>query len=285
MTGIIIGMASDPTIQFFCKHSKKFPRNNPIIFIDQSYLGEYIHCSNTHLHYKNHRIKLENIHCVWNRLFITSNKNRPVRLEAQLFFQFLMDEVFTRVYNRPKDCMSNHAKLYQLQSLTLKHLKTPTSILTTQPYQHYPSKTEEWIFKSSNGVRSIVHSLSEKPNRKPPHTLTEPVLLQNMIPGENIRVHVLGLQCFATRCKHQQGVDYRYQPTTFRATSLPRPIAIECIAITQSLNLTFAGIDLILYRDSYTLLEVNAARGYHSFDDSLAITKALHVILGQHNMT
>lgn len=279
MTALIIGMATDPTIRYFCQHAKNLTKK-AVLFINQSDLGENIRVSDQGLHYRDTCLKHESITCLWNRLFLLPQTKHDC-LKAQVYTLFMMDEVYNHVINKPKDCMSNHAKVYQLQLLKLNRLKIPESHITTTPHRFLQAlrpnqKPEQWVYKSCSGIRSIVNTFSKKyPHSIKQYAVTEPTLIQQTITGQNLRVHVIDQQCFTVACK-SLSIDYRYCANTIiEPYCLAASIADECLDICQQLKLTFAGIDLIRCGQDYYLLEVNAAPGYHWFDRDQSITRAL----------
>ena len=164
-------------------------------------------------------------------------------------------------------CTSNDSKLYQITTLAKKNIRIPKSqILAKTPL----SKLQDirCIFKSLGSIRSIV---TEYEHHLYSSTITyEPVLFQELLLGENIRVHVIKNKCFATLIKSEK-IDYRYDydNRTFLDYDLPQIIKEECILIAKNMSLTFCGIDLIKYQSFYYILEVNPSPGYSFYEKNL----------------
>lgn len=127
------------------------------------------------------------------------------------------------------------------------------------------------VIKSASHVRSKVQVVDMS-------GYCEPVIIQALVPGDNIRVHVIGEQVFATRII-TEGLDYRYQEDSqHQMITLPVTVAEACQKLTQRCGLIFSGIDLIEYQGQYHLLEVNTSPGYSYFEhrcQTWVITDAL----------
>lgn len=104
------------------------------------------------------------------------------------------------------------------------------------------------IYKSISGVRSIVHQLDDADMERLEHIRWCPVQFQALVPGVDTRVHVIGDEVHATEIVSDR-LDYRYArrnggSATLRAVDLAPEIAARCVALTNGLDLAFAGIDL-----------------------------------------
>ena len=123
----------------------------------------------------------------------------------------LLEDLPCIVVNRLGGGMSNNSKAYQALLVRQTGLLTPPTLVTNDPLaarRFYEECQGEVIYKSLSGIRSIVRRLR-------PERLTELSLLRNgpaqfqaLIPGENVRVHTVGDELFATRV-HSDIVDYR----------------------------------------------------------------------------
>ena len=146
---------------------------------------------------------------------------------------------------------SNQSKPYQGLLVRKSGLRTPPTLVTSDPvaaqefYDHYAG---EIIFKSLSGIRSIVRRVEARDLERL-HSLRHGVTqFQAYVPGDNIRVHTVGNQLFATRIRsiavdyryaHQQGADVELEPTT-----LPPQVARACHQLSKMLGLSLVGIDL-----------------------------------------
>ena len=90
---------------------------------------------------------------------------------------------------------------------------------------------------------------------------------QAFIPGDNVRVHVVGERLFATRVR-SNAVDYRYASregveVEMEPTDLPPDVASACRRISHDLRLLHAGIDLKKTPGGeWYCLEVNPCPGF-----------------------
>lgn len=282
MTALILGSTNDPTILHFASYVQKHPPDIPIVFIDCNRIGQDVHMAKHHLYFKDALIPYSHITCVWNRMLCTAMQwPRQTHHCGLHHLNYLLDEVFTFVINRPKHCMHNTAKYAQLLHMPLHYLQRPSSILTNNP-QHFikqyaqQSGLRAWIYKSASNVRSIVHTIDRNTQRVSSRCQQqEPVLFQTCLPGQNIRVHIIGNRYVAKTIVSDR-IDYRYDPNaTLLATTLPNAIADECIAVCQHFKLYFAGIDLIFYQGDFYILEVNTAPGFDYFDTEHTISHHL----------
>jgi len=87
------------------------------------------------------------------------------------------------------------------------------------------------------------------------------------VPGDNVRVHTVGDDLFATRV-HSEAVDYRYARregagVEMRPTTLPPDTADACLRVSRALQLPLAGIDFKLTPDGeFVCFEVNPSPGF-----------------------
>ena len=114
-----------------------------------------------------------------------------------------------------------------------------------------------------------------------------PAQFQSFIPGENVRVHTVGDQLFATRV-HSEAVDYRYASREGRnvemePTIVPPAIAEACLRLAHQLDLLLTGIDLKETPDGdYYCFEVNPCPGFLYYEQytgqpiSTALADLLH---------
>lgn len=182
-------------------------------------------------------------------------------------------EVFPRiVVNRPSAMGSNMSKPGQAQLITAHGLLTPPTLITNDPeaVRGFHAEHGRIIYKSISAVRSIVQEW------QPGHDLSGvanlPTQFQAMVPGVNIRTHVIGDEVFASAIQ-SDAIDYRYgesqgHDTAMQATELPPEIAANCVELTKSLGLVMSGIDLKRTPDGeYYCFEVNPSPAYSYFEE------------------
>lgn len=192
------------------------------------------------------------------------------------------------VVNRPGAGDSNDSKPYQTALLQHHGFHVPQSCSTNLPdaaRSFIRSCREGAIYKSNSGERSIVQGVTEEDLGRLPLLADCPVLFQERIWGDDIRIHVVRDRCHGVRIR-SSAVDYRYDESgtaTEQAFAIPPELAARCVSVTAAFGLEFSGIDLI--RDDrdgkFFCLEVNPMPGYHGYDLTLdhAISRSLGELL------
>lgn len=213
-----------------------------------------------------------------------------VLAECQAGLGAVLEHIACPVANRFAGSSSNHSKPYQALLIRQAGLATPRTLITSDPeaaHAFYDACAGEVIFKSLSGVRSIVRRMES-------HDLARLHLLQHgaaqfqeCLPGDNIRVHTVGDQLFATRIR-STAVDYRYAhqqggDASLEATSLPVEVAAACYRLANTLGLVIAGIDLKQTPDGqWYCFEINPAPGFSFYETrtgqpiSAALADLLH---------
>lgn len=182
----------------------------------------------------------------------------------------LMETLPCRVVNRMRSSTSNNSKPYQGLLVRQGGLRTPRTLITSDPTAaraFYDECAGQVIFKSLSGVRSIVRRMEPEDVQRL-HLLRNGVAqFQEYIPGDNIRVHTVGDRLFATRIR-SEAVDYRYAhlqgaSTHMEPAELPASVAQACRQLTEVTNLLLAGIDLKETRQGeWYCFEINPAPGF-----------------------
>ncbi len=191
-------------------------------------------------------------------------------LEFDSGLMALFEDLACPVINRTGGGMSNASKPYQGLLVRECGLLTPPTLVTNDPQsalQFYNEWNGEVIYKSLSGIRSIVRRMQSQQLERIQFLRNGPAQLQSFIPGENIRVHTVGNQLFATRIL-SEAVDYRYanrdgKSVEMEATTLPIAIEESCLLLAQKLDLLLAGIDLKLTPEGdYYCFEVNPSPAF-----------------------
>ncbi|MEE3002726.1 MAG: ATP-grasp domain-containing protein [Pseudomonadota bacterium] len=274
---ILIGVSDDPVLQYLGLFLAKKACN--VLFINQERVGRDIHFDSNYWYLPGlDKIAHTEVVGVFNRILgLIPNFNYHWRyVLAQSRLIGILDYELSFVINPPKSMMSNSSKPYQsflAQDFTLSFPRF--SCLANVKLQ---SLEPEVIYKSISSVRSEATKLHPEKEFQ----VNEPVLFQELIRGENIRVHVIGSVVIAIKISSSQ-VDYRYcHDATFTLFKLPAVVANTCVELSKFLGLIFCGIDLILCGDDYYFLEANPAPGYNYFEEKISdipITKELIGIL------
>jgi glutathione synthase/RimK-type ligase-like ATP-grasp enzyme len=245
------------------------------------------------------KLNLEEINSVYIRYVGTEGRTprTDVAPEAMglMYFEYdsgimaLIEDLPCTVVNRLRGSMSNNSKLYQALLIRECGLLTPSTLVTNdaeEARQFYEECNGEVIYKSLSGIRSIVNRLKPEQLSRLSLLKNGPAQFQELIPGENVRVHTVGDKLFPTRV-HSASVDYRYarhdgNKVEMESTTLPTDIAEACLQIADQLNLSLTGIDLKEAPDGkYYCFEVNPCPGflYYERNSGQPISKALADLL------
>lgn len=202
----------------------------------------------------------------------------------------LLEDLPCPVINRLGGGFSNNSKTYQALLVRQFGLLTPPTLVTNDPekaLRFYEECQGEVIYKSLSGIRSIVRRLQPDQLSRLPLLRYGPAQFQAFIRGEDVRVHTVGDQIFATLV-HSDAVDYRYahregRDVSMEPTGLPPAVAESCLRLARHLELPLAGIDLRRSPEGkYFCFEVNPSPGFLYYEKysgqpiSTAIADLLH---------
>ena len=198
-------------------------------------------------------------------------EQQMIDAEYQLSLMQLLDLLPCTVVNRAKASTSNDSKVYQSYLAESIGLRTPRTLVTTDPDQvraFYEICGKRVIYKSLSSIRSIVSRLSDADLLERVRRVRNcPTQFQEVIDGEDIRVHTVDGQVFATAITSDVS-DYRYAgrvggSLSMRPIELPSHIDEACRRMAQSLGLALSGIDLRRTPDNeYYCFEINPSPGF-----------------------
>jgi glutathione synthase/RimK-type ligase-like ATP-grasp enzyme len=142
----------------------------------------------------------------------------------------------------------NNSKPYQLSLIEGFGFDVPDTLVTTDPDEalRFRRRHGSVIYKSVSGVRSIVSQLRDDQIERLGDVANGPTQFQQYVSGQDVRVHVIGEEIFATLVRSDAD-DYRYSPQgmlALAATEIPPAIADRCLAMARGMELHVAGIDL-----------------------------------------
>ena len=185
----------------------------------------------------------------------------------------LFDILPVKVINPKYGMMTNFSKPNQSLMIRKSMFKIPETLITNKPalatsfIEHLDYNV---IYKSISCERSIVKKVKRSNIEQIDQIKHLPTQFQEYIEGNNIRVHVVDHQIFATEVITET-VDYRYAHVNgdnaeLKPIELPLDIKNRCIELTKRLGLVFSGIDLIRNKNDYYCLEVNTSPGYSYYE-------------------
>ena len=168
---------------------------------------------------------------------------------------------------------SNSSKPFQAQTIAAAGFEVPESLITTDPdeVRAFAQRVGPLVFKSISGIRSIVRRLDDDYLRRLDRVRALPTQFQALVEGDDVRVHVVGGEVFATRIR-SSAADYRYAgrdglDAELTATDLPDEVSQRCVDLAATLGLPLAGIDLREVPDGrFVCFEANPMPGYSYFE-------------------
>jgi RimK-like ATP-grasp domain len=183
-----------------------------------------------------------------------------------------------RIVNRTSDTLSNFSKPYQLQKIAACGFPVPETLVSNNPgeVRKFRDHHRRVIYKSTSSIRSIVKVLDDDAMTRLDRLSFLPTQFQAFIPGDDVRVHVVGNDTFAV-CIKSEAVDYRYAArdglnAEMQVHLLPQDVAARCVRLSQVLCLPFCGIDLRLTPESrYVCFEVNPAPAYSYYQEQSGV--------------
>ena len=198
-----------------------------------------------------------------------------------------------RVANRPSAMTSNNSKPYQAALIRQVGFSVPETVVTNDPDQvrRFRRKHGRVVYKSTSGVRSIVHELTPGRAATLDRVRNLPTQFQQPLIGTNVRVHVIGRQTFACEIAAET-IDYRYREggssARMQPVDLPPGVRTRCLELSAALDLPVAGIDLLHDPDGeWWCFEVNPSPAYSCFEEptGLPMAEALARWLAQRDGT
>jgi len=186
-----------------------------------------------------------------------------------------------RVANRPEAMASNASKPYQAALIAQAGFSVPEILVTNDAAaaRAFVAEHGRVVFKSTSGIRSIVHELAGERLATLERIGFLPTQFQVLVTGTNVRVHVVGTEVFACAVR-STSIDYRYtdlggQPTSLTRVDIPADVATACVALSKSLDLPLAGIDLMRDdEDQWWCFEVNPSPAYSCFQEPTGLPMA-----------
>ena len=183
---------------------------------------------------------------VSNALGVPPEATHVYALERRHAIHWLLDHAPFPVVNRPSGGRSNGSKPFQMLFLQEHGLDVPRWTVTNDAAtatRFIASCSTGAIYKSCSGLRSHVRRVDSTLLSRLAAS-TAPVLLQDYVPGNDVRLHILDSTPFATRVV-SSAVDYRFDggEQRYERVDAPRAIVDAARRITERDGLVLSGLD------------------------------------------
>jgi RimK-like ATP-grasp domain len=178
-----------------------------------------------------------------------------------------IDEADLLVINRPRGNQLNSVKPAHYAWLSANGLLVPPSLLTADPRRvRRFVAAGRTVVKPVCGTRATTREIRAGDLDRLAQS-EGPVLVQRMVEGDDVRVHVVGDTVIACRFSSAT-VDYRSDRKAERSVAdIPTELARLLVAKTAEQGLIFAGWDFkVDRRGTYWCLECNPMPGYSYYD-------------------
>jgi glutathione synthase/RimK-type ligase-like ATP-grasp enzyme len=178
-----------------------------------------------------------------------------------------------RIVNRCAPMASNGSKPYQSQLIRAHGFEVPETLVTNDPelVLDFRERHGRVVYKSMSGVRSIVQTLEDDDLPRLDRIRRCPTQFQQYVDGLHVRVHTIGEDVLATSIASDT-TDYRYahqngDEAVLKAVELGDELSARCVALSKSLGLDFAGIDLkVNGADEVYCFEVNPCPAFTYYE-------------------
>lgn len=181
--------------------------------------------------------------------------------ERRSALQYLLNRFPGVVANRPAAGRSNGSKPYQMRQLAQAGFRLPRWVASNDLEAidaFLDTCGAGAIYKSCSGLRSRAR-LFDDAVRERLEEGTSPIVVQEYVPGADVRVHTVNDQVFATKVI-SEGVDYRFSGTEsdYESIDVPEDIALLMQQVARQEGLTIAGFDFrVTDEGRWFCLEVN----------------------------
>lgn len=300
---LVLGVIDEQVTAWFLGHLSALGRD--FVFVDERQLGGEVHLELDwepergrllgELRFPRWRVGLEEVSGVYSRLGTggVTPPDTPEARAGRAHAAALLDLFSGPVANRASAMLSNGSKPCQYAAILAAGLRVPDTFAggRWEQVRRFADGLDGLpVIKSISDERSLVKqvSLEALQAAAPPGQPLPPHQLQQRAAGTNIRAHVVGgRQVLACRAV-TEALDYRHPDLTghsveLEPVELPEAVAEACRRLSRSLDLGFAGIDLIEppggspHPADWWCLEVNTCPGYLWFEQrtGLPISRVL----------
>lgn len=171
--------------------------------------------------------------------------------------------------------MDQHlAKPYQVEMLRQAGIPVPRTLVTNDP-----DRLKEWAAANPQAIYKPVaggaHTRELVPADLDDDRLAllagAPVIFQERIVGDNIRIYVVGDRVVSSGVIHTSHVDFRQGVDKLEKVKLPDAVDEMCVNALAVCGLHYSGVDVMhdKARDRYVMLECNPCPMYQVWDNEV----------------
>jgi hypothetical protein len=192
--------------------------------------------------------------------------------ERRAGLSHLLEMLDVPVINRPSAGRSNGSKPLQMARLAAFGFDVPRWAATNEPAvaeELQGSSEHGCVVKACSGLRSHVRTLSAT-TLDEMRAGTVPLVVQHLVPGHEVRVHVVGASVFATSVA-SDAIDYRFDSdeVDYQAAIVAPELGDLCRRFATAEGLTMAGFDFRVDEEGrHWCLEMNPVPTYLPYEAS-----------------
>lgn len=188
--------------------------------------------------------------------------------------------------NSPHAASVHQFKPFQIEALRRAGARVPRQLVSNDPdaVRAFASEVGEVIYKPVVGG-ALARLLDPTAGEELELIRASPVIFQERVPGEDIRVTMVGDRVIsAVAIETPEGtLDFRSDPTyreqggTYREVEVPERVRDQCRRAMRECGLEFSGIDLRQSGDDWVFIELNSSPVYLEVERKMGhpITQAL----------
>jgi hypothetical protein len=284
---VLVGLSADPTVRWLAAQALK-GRHGPLVEVvplEELVTSGHVELpagedSEPVLHAGTRRVDFRGVLGCYARLIDPPAggaapgelRRRRSRFNALLV---ALQRSRRRVVNPPLCDGGNSSKPLQTVLLAREYgFRVPRTLATTDPGAALAfAEALDWqvIYKSTSGQTSVVSRLTPRRRADLERVRACPLLLQELIAGPDVRLHLVDGQPFAERIEFAGGEDARHGPREsrrFEPARVPEGVLARCRAFARDAHLPLVGFDFKFAEATgeYVVLEANPTPAFEGYD-------------------
>jgi glutathione synthase/RimK-type ligase-like ATP-grasp enzyme len=277
---LLVGMPGDPPLCAVADSLRQMGADYVCLHQDIQLVRPWLPGCEARLRTNGLEVPLDQVRSAYMRPFGWATENIEERKVLETLLAWA-DTTAARIVNRPAASLPNNSKPLQGQWIRKLGLRIPETLVTTDPQaaREFLRCHGQVVYKSTSGVRSIVRRLREDRYLDLENVANCPTQFQRYIPGDDLRVHVLGDAVHAVLIRSDCD-DYRYAvrnggTVSAQAIELDPAITDSLRAVVRHMGLWLAGIDLRRTPSGEIYcLEINPSPGFTYYEQLAGVSLA-----------